>query len=120
MRSPSPYPDCPFDGEEAGFSGGGEVDAPEFSVAGRWGKMISRISHEKLQDIKNRLKNSRCAVCESGKLEIEIPQDQIRSIFPPYGGGTFRGLNIICNGCQNSSYYDLERGCFGEAVTSSF
>ena len=71
---------------------------------------------EKLRDIKNRLKNSHCALCESNKLEIETPEDRIRSIFPPHGGDAFNGLIIVCENCKNSSYYDLERDCFGEMV----
>ncbi len=83
-------------------------------------KTISKIHPEKLQDIKNRLKNSYCALCESNELEIEAPEDRIRSIFPPHGGDAFSGLIIVCRKCKNSSYYDLERDCFGDAITSSF
>ena len=83
-------------------------------------KTMSRIPPEKLQDIKNRLKNSHCAFCESNQLEIEAPEDWIRSIFPSHGGDAFNGLNIVCKNCENSSYYDLGRDCFGEAITSSF
>ena len=70
--------------------------------------------------MKDRLSNSHCALCESNELEIEIPEDRIRSIFPFYGGDAFLGLVIVCRKCENSSYYDLERDCFGETVTSSF
>ncbi len=83
-------------------------------------KTMSKMPPEKLRDIKNRLKNSHCALCESNKLEIEAPEDQIRSIFPSYGGDAFNGLIIVCKNCENSSYYDLERDCFGETITSSF
>ena len=83
-------------------------------------KTMSRIPPEKLQDIKNRLKNSHCVLCESDQLEIEMPEDRIRSIIPSHGGDAFNGLIIVCKNCENSSYYDLERDCFGEAITSSF
>ncbi len=83
-------------------------------------KTMSKMHPEKLQDIKNRLKNSRCALCESNELEIEAPEDRIRSIFPSHGGDAFNGLIIVCRNCENSSYYDLEGDCFGEAITSSF
>ena len=78
-----------------------------------------RMHPEKLQHIKKRLRNSRCAVCESDELQIEMPEDRIRSIIPSHGGSAFSGLNIVCGKCENSSYYDLERDCFGEAVIPS-
>ena len=80
---------------------------------------MSRILPEKLRDIKNRLKSSCCAICESGELEIEMPEDRIRSIIPSHGGDAFDGLIIVCGNCKNSSYYDLKRDCFGDAITSS-
>ena len=83
-------------------------------------KTMSKMPPEKLRDIENRLKNSHCALCESHELEIEAPEDRIRSIFPSHGGDAFNGLIIVCKNCENSSYYDLERDCFGEAITSSF
>ena len=83
-------------------------------------KTMANMPSEKLRDIKNRLKNSCCAICESDELEMEMPEDQIRSIIPSYGGDAFSGLIIVCKKCENSSYYDLERDCFGAAVTSSF
>ncbi len=83
-------------------------------------KTMSKMRPEKLRDIKNRLKNSHCALCESNELEIEAPEDRIRSIFSPHGGDAFSGLIIVCRKCKNSSYYDLERDCFGDAITSSF
>ena len=83
-------------------------------------KTMSKMHPEKLQHIKNRLKNSHCALCESNELEIEVPEDRIRSIIPSHGGNAFNGLNIVCKKCENSSYYDLERDCFGEAIISSF
>ena len=83
-------------------------------------KTMSKMHPEKLQDIKNRLKSSRCAICKSDELEIEMPEDTIRSIIPSHGGNAFSGLIIVCRKCENSSYYDLERDCFGDAITSSF
>ena len=82
-------------------------------------KTMSRMPPEKLRDIKNRLKNSHCAFCESDELEIEMPEDRIRSILPSHGGNAFPGLIIVCRKCENSSYYDLERDCFGDAIASS-
>ena len=82
-------------------------------------KAMSKVHPEKLRDIKNRLKNSYCAICKSEELEIERPEDRIRSIIPTHGENAFSGLIIVCRKCKNSSYYDLERDCFGEAVTSS-
>ena len=82
-------------------------------------KTMSKMHPEKLQHIKNRLKSSHCAICKSDELEIEMPEDRIRSILPSHGGSAFPGLIIVCRKCENSSYYDLERDCFGEAVTSS-
>ena len=82
---------------------------------------MSRIRPKKLQGIKSRLKNSHCALCESNELEIEQPpEDRIRSILPSYRGDAFSGLNIVCKDCENSSYYDLERDCFEEAIILSF
>lgn len=78
--------------------------------------MISRISYAELQDIKNRLKNSHCVLCESNELAIEMPEDRIRSIFPSNGEPAFNGFIIGCGNCENSSYYDLERDCFGDGI----
>ena len=50
--------------------------------------------------MKDRLSNSHCALCESNELEIEIPEDRIRSIFPFYGGDAFLGLVIVCRKCE--------------------
>ena len=83
-------------------------------------KTISKIHTEKLQHIKDRLKSSHCAICKSDELEIEMPEDRIRSIIPSHGGNAFPGLIIVCRKCENSSYYDLERDCFGDAINSSF
>ena len=83
-------------------------------------KTMSKMHPEKLQYIKNRLKNSHCAICKSDELEIEMPENRIRSIIPSHGGNAFSGLIIVCKKCENSSYYDLERDCFGEEITSSF
>lgn len=43
---------------------------------------MSQVSPEKLRDIKNRLESSCCALCEGERLEIEMPDTRIRSIFP--------------------------------------
>ena len=77
--------------------------------------MISRISYEELQDMKNTLKGFQCTHCESDKLEI--PEDRIRSFTPPFHGEpSFKGLAIVCKNCNNKSHYDLERNCFGDGV----
>ena len=80
---------------------------------------MSRMPPEKLQHIKNRLKSSCCALCQSDKLNIELPEDRMRSIVPSYGGPVFDGLIIVCGNCKNSSYYNLERDCFDEAIIPS-
>ena len=76
---------------------------------------MPKIPSEELQEIKDKLKNFRCAHCESDKLEI--PDARIQSIVPSFGGTSFEGFIIACKNCQNSSYYDLERDCFGMGVS---
>lgn len=77
---------------------------------------MSKISPEKLRDIKNRLENSCCTLCRGERLEIEMPDTRIRSIFS-HSGPSFEGLVIVCGDCGNSSCYYLKEDIFSEGVS---
>ena len=78
---------------------------------------MSQISPKKLRDIKNRLESSCCALCGGERLEIEMPDARIRSIFS-HSGPSFEGLVIVCGGCGNNNCYYLKEDLFSEGVSS--
>ena len=78
---------------------------------------MSKISPEKLLDIKSRLESSCCALCGGERLEIERTDTRTRSITLSWEKPPFEGFVIVCGDCGNSSYYDFEKDCFSGRIS---
>ena len=78
---------------------------------------MSKISPEKLRDIKSRLESSCCTLCGGKRLEIEMPDTRTRSITLSWEEPPFEGLVIVCGDCGNSSCYYLKEDLFSDGVS---